>query len=265
MTAIYGLTDPDTQMVRYVGKAENPKRRLQQHLAPFHLKFKTKKNSWIKSLLAEGKNPELILLSEVEESEANAEERRIISLLKDCGFDLTNGTNGGDGGAVTDPEAKERIRQAHIGRVTSDETKAKMSAAQKKRYEDPAEIEKQRQIALKAGCEPPHVRGSEVPNSIFTEELVAEIRRKMRSGASLTVLAREIGCSTPAVQKAATGKSWAHVDEQVYIPGPRNKLTDEDKREIYSLLKEGKLSQAEIARRFNVAQSHISNIKNKKR
>ena len=147
------------------------------------------------------------------------------------------------------------------------DTKALMSAAHKKRLEDPAEREILRQRSLKYGNEPPHKKGSEVPNAVFTEEIVIRIRREIRAGDKNTIanLAKEFGVSYQAVHLAATGKSWAHVDEPFVQMNPAKKLTEEDIREIRILLKEGNLKQIEIAKRFNVDQSHISNIKNNKR
>lgn len=263
MTYIYGLNGPDGH-TRYVGKAQDVNQRLNQHLSPSQLRHKTKKNSWLKNLLAKGHNPELVILSEIDDTLADQEERRIISLLKDCGCDLTNGTDGGDGGAITDPEAKERIRQAHLGRKASEETRKRMSETRKKNLADPAERERMRIRAIEAGCEPPHKKGSEVSNSVFTDELVVYIRKTMRNGGSFKSLSKEIGCTPQAVYLAATGKSWAHIDESVYVPTKR-KLTEQEVAEVKSLITEGQLTQKEIAEVYEIDPSVVSRIKNNKR
>lgn len=101
--SIYGLIDPRTGECRYVGKAVNPQRRLRDHL--WAISGKSHKNSWLKNLLAAGLVPELTIIdSGVALEDANTAEQFWISLYRGWGCPLTNGTDGGDGGAITDPE-----------------------------------------------------------------------------------------------------------------------------------------------------------------
>src|ERR1700678_1989206 len=48
---IYGLIDPISSQMRYVGKAEILKERMRRHYLPSVLKAKTHKNNWLKHLL----------------------------------------------------------------------------------------------------------------------------------------------------------------------------------------------------------------------
>lgn len=91
-TFIYGLTDPRTGVVRYVGKANDPQLRLTQHLKE---EGRTHKFYWIRHLAKLNLEPGLVILEEVGgEKEAWGEaERKWISQLPN----LTNGTKGGDG------------------------------------------------------------------------------------------------------------------------------------------------------------------------
>jgi hypothetical protein len=61
---------------------------------------------------------------------------------------LTNLTDGGEGrsGHIPSEETKEKLRQKHLGLKASDETKAKMSAFQRDRYDSMSEEEKDRLI-----------------------------------------------------------------------------------------------------------------------
>jgi len=61
---IYGLIDPKTSKVMYVGMSYNPIHRLNNgHLRPHSLtKTSSKKNCWLKSLLSEGLRPTIIVL-----------------------------------------------------------------------------------------------------------------------------------------------------------------------------------------------------------
>ena len=49
-TFIYGLCDPETNEIRYIGKSNQPKKRLQDHIYSCE-RTVTHKNNWIKSLL----------------------------------------------------------------------------------------------------------------------------------------------------------------------------------------------------------------------
>jgi len=131
-TYIYGLIDPRTGFVRYVGKAHNPKRRHQAHMNPSSLKPKTRKNHWIKNLLNAGRKPELILLEQVKECEWEDAERRWIAYYRSLpGYpQLTNGTSGGDGaekGFKHKPETIAKMRASRKGYVPSAETGRKIS------------------------------------------------------------------------------------------------------------------------------------------
>lgn len=96
-TFIYRLVDPRDNNKCYVGKANNPlKRLLEGHLLPSNLKKRTRKNSWVKSLLKLGLRPKLEIIDEVNYNEWQFWEQHYISLYKSWGFNLTNETNGGD-------------------------------------------------------------------------------------------------------------------------------------------------------------------------
>lgn len=95
---IYALIDPRENQIRYIGKANNPLERLKDHLSKRSLKIKTYKNNWIKSLLELNLKPNIEIIDEILESEWQFWEQHYISLYKSWGFNLTNGTLGGDGG-----------------------------------------------------------------------------------------------------------------------------------------------------------------------
>lgn len=116
------------------------------------------------------------------------------------------------------------------------------------------------------GEDPPHYKGEEVSNSKLTSLDVIIMRKYLNSGKSL----KEVSDIFPHVTKqcillAATGNSWAHIEEPVFKPRKKVKLTDEDVLQIRKLLREGNLNQPQIAKRFNVTQSTVSDIKRNKR
>jgi hypothetical protein len=129
---IYGLLDPDTLELRYIGKTNQPEKRMKQHLYASQLKTKTHRNDWIRSLLQQGKKPAFIVL---EQNVQDADEAEISWIVKtrQLGARLTNGTNGGDGhkgGHPLSVETRRKIAHAHKGQKRSPEAIVAMKAAQ---------------------------------------------------------------------------------------------------------------------------------------
>lgn len=171
-TFIYGLNDPETGECRYVGKANDPKRRRWDHVSTTGKKYHC--TNWINSLKARGLRPVLEILQEVPFAEWKTWERAWIKASRLIGMDLTNHTDGGDGlcnpslevrkklgkfgkdhrlfgkgpmlGKKHNPESLAKMRAAKIGkklslehraklceRRPSSETRAKMRVAQQRR------------------------------------------------------------------------------------------------------------------------------------
>lgn len=95
-TFIYTLSDPDSLKIRYVGKSNNPKKRLYDHLKSYHLTT-THKNNWIKSIVENNKIPILNIIDEVPVDNWQFWEIYWISKLKNEGNNLTNISGGGNG------------------------------------------------------------------------------------------------------------------------------------------------------------------------
>jgi len=94
---IYGLIDPNTNEIRYIGYTSNQKRRYQQHHNPSFLRSNNYKNNWIKSLLAKGQKAEMIEICEYETAEElPMAEVMWIKNYRILGCNLTNSTDGGD-------------------------------------------------------------------------------------------------------------------------------------------------------------------------
>lgn len=116
-TFIYALTEPDSQdEVRYIGKADNPWKRYNQHLKEARQRRElSHKNNWIFHLLSNKLKPQLIIIEEVAEDAWELNEQMYITLFKSWGFRLTNFADGGSGGRTGKPhleESKEAIRRA---------------------------------------------------------------------------------------------------------------------------------------------------------
>jgi len=115
---IYGLIDPITQELRYVGKSKNSEKRLIKHISERNLRD-TYKDKWLRKLYNKKLKPEILIIDCVEEKEWQFWEIHYISYFKSIGCRLTNGTKGGD----QPPSTK--------GRKHSEESKIKMSLTKK--------------------------------------------------------------------------------------------------------------------------------------
>jgi len=130
---VYGLVDPRTHKIRYIGVTCRLAKRYQAHLcvAP---KGRTHCARWIRSLLALGLRPLQITLDVITDGRWQEAEKRHIEKQRLAGSNLTNLTDGGEGvpGRKHTTEAKAKISAAHKGRKgkpLTPEAKAKLIAA----------------------------------------------------------------------------------------------------------------------------------------
>lgn len=122
------MKDPITGLIRYVGKSDNPKKRLSSHLGEARDRNCHRK-VWLQSLKIQGLRPVLEILDEVPEEEWQSWEVAYIEHFREAGYDLTNNSAGGDGICNPSPATRELMRTRKLGRKISSETRAKMSAA----------------------------------------------------------------------------------------------------------------------------------------
>lgn len=161
---IYGLVDPRSGCLRYVGQTKNLKERFWGHTGMASVS-RHRCAAWIRGLRKLGLKPVLEVLEEVSTEQANDAERFWIASLRAAGASLLNMTDGGDGSpGVARPDVtvrfkgipkseatKERMRAAktadlrasvasfHAGRARPAETKARMSEWQKGKPRTPAQ------------------------------------------------------------------------------------------------------------------------------
>lgn len=96
-TTIYGLVDPLTNQLRYIGKTiQDPYFRYASHISiSKHNKKKDHTHCWIKSLLNNKLKPEIVI---IQENTSIEDEIFYIEYYKSIGCNLTNHTKGGDTG-----------------------------------------------------------------------------------------------------------------------------------------------------------------------
>ena len=130
--SIYGLRDPRTAEIRYIGKTKHIGRRLCGHLCDTRREH-TRKANWIAQLLREGLKPEVVVIDTVAEENWIAAEIQWIAYYRWIGARLTNATDGGDGMNNPSEETRMKITIANTGRIPSAEARRRMSEAGKGR------------------------------------------------------------------------------------------------------------------------------------
>lgn len=126
-TNIYVLIDPETQQVRYVGKANNISQRYKAHLNRAR-KHQIHKLNWINSLKVKRLKPIIEVIDVVPIKDWVFWETYWISQFKTWGFDLINYTHGGDGATFANQTS---FKKGHIpynlGQSFSQEVRDKIS------------------------------------------------------------------------------------------------------------------------------------------
>lgn len=124
---IYGLADPRTGELRYVGKTvKSLKARLREHMSRARSGGREHRSCWIRATGA----PDAFEIERVE-GDGCESERHHIAYFRSLGCRLVNHTAGGEGrlGDRHSVEARAKMSAAQLGRKRSAEQRARMSAA----------------------------------------------------------------------------------------------------------------------------------------
>lgn len=192
--SIYGLFDPRSETIRYVGKSIDPKIRLLHHIR--HSRSNTHKNAWLKSLCRDGLVPLVEVLETCSDENWQEAERFWIAYLKMIGCPLTNAETGGHGGKRLSEETKQKLRVVNIGHLVSNVTRLKISSAMKGKK---LSIQHRTRViaALHRPCLPETRRRIGIANS--GKKPSAETRAKLsaaRKGRPCSNLQQLIACNT---------------------------------------------------------------------
>lgn len=138
---IYALLDPRTGEIRYVGKSSAGLQRAKSHGAPKRLAADdTHKGRWIRMLAEQGLRYQIRVLEETTAEDLAQAEITWIARGRSLGWNLTNATDGGEGGLPGlqhTAATREKVRQSKLGKKRAPftaEALANMAAAQKRRY-----------------------------------------------------------------------------------------------------------------------------------
>jgi hypothetical protein len=294
-THIYGLVDPTTNELRYVGKTVvKPSRRALSHrwLAR-NAPRKNHVQAWLAGLHVKGHEPEIVTIETVPAGGDWVEAEQFwIAYFRMIGANLCNLTIGGEGAPGrkhTAEEIEKRVKRgaAHhrFGKKMPDNVKAAMMAAGEQCRKNPEWV-KWAAERRQAGQTPEAIKRS-------TEGLRAislNPERKARRDAAQRIamkdekVRKKIGAASRtnwsenrekiiAAQNAGKGEAWSAkqsslqvnrwVENRETYMAPiiaRRKLSDGDVVEIRGALSSG-VAQRSLAKKYGVDQSLISRIK----
>lgn len=113
-TFIYGLTDPRTGDLRWVGKSDDPQRRLRGHIGSRYRD--TPRGAWVRDLWALDLVPVLVLFEEVAMADWPVAECEWIERKRAEGCPLLNINRGGGGGDTRvhgKPDVRRKMSRSH--------------------------------------------------------------------------------------------------------------------------------------------------------
>lgn len=232
---IYGLCDPETGELRYVGRTDDVKRRLAIHLSAARAPGpRTHCANWIRSLLLQGKEPDVDVLDFVPAEDAHHMEREYIALWRYLiGDRLTNLTDGGDGLLNPSPEVRARMSASAKARGTSQSQLDGLDKGRRARF------------------------GEKNSMAVLTETDVFAIRHQAEDGWTFQELADEYGVAIGTIQPIVYGRTWRHVGGPVREA--KRFLTEAEVLEICRRSDIGESRQA-LAAEYNVTVPTIRYI-----
>lgn len=131
---LYGLYDPLTGDLKYIGISVRPKERLVNHC---NESSHSPKSIWIKSIMDKGYRPYLYIFEKIRVGDDWAAiEMAYIRFAIAIGVDLTNSTDGGEGVLNLRGEPKKRMLNTWPGRKHSQDSIIKIGIASKGRVHD---------------------------------------------------------------------------------------------------------------------------------
>lgn len=162
---IYGLVDPRSNELRYIGKTIDLGQRYRDHLKD---KTTGHRGNWLRSLKRAGVKPVMVEIEQTDQENWAAAERFYIAFFRHAGCNLINSTDGGDDGWSHLPEVRKKISEnsgsrrpevkakisAHNHMRLSAESRAHHSQKMKEFYRNNPDARKQKAEAL-AGIRPP--------------------------------------------------------------------------------------------------------------
>lgn len=192
---IYALCCPDTQEIRYIGKANDPQIRLRKHLQAAR-NPENYAQRWMAKLMRSGKKPALIYLRRVLSHENWQEiERAEIAKGFAEGLRLTNTSAGGEGVLVVCPEVEKRRKDNCRATWQTEEVRSEQSKRQKVIQNRPEVLAANRERMLEKWRDPEYaaLNSRRVSEAYSTPEArKAQSERTLKSNENPEVVAARV-------------------------------------------------------------------------
>lgn len=228
MYIIYGLIDPRTNEIRYIGLSRQGKARPRQHAYPSHRNRPTPVACWVRSLLAQGIRYQFVILEECKSREELAPaEIKWITDSRARGCRLLNLTDGGEGLQNPSQEVRDKMSAQRLGTKRpprSEEWCRNISLSRKGMKPSPEAIEKRLQklrgrplseahkASLRAAKEQQRAEGRLVVSAEQKEKIAAAARDQwVRQARPIRDVDTGIIYGNQRLAAAAVGASSEHV------------------------------------------------------
>ena len=216
MVFIYALIDPFTFKVRYIGKTINLKQRFRTQM---NERSNTHRCNWIISLASKGKKPTQVVLQELKPDEDwQAAEMKWIAIAKKYGWDLVNGTDGGDGVTNVSGDGKLRMLETWKGRKHKPETLVKLSKASKGRVKP--EISKDILSKKMMGRKIEWADKLQIAVRKFDDNLLSQVLKDLETMKGIDV-AKKYGVHRTTISKIKLGTYKSFKQKTVTYKKPR--------------------------------------------
>lgn len=208
-TYIYGLFDPRTGELRYVGKTDRPRERLANQM---NERSNTHRCHWLQELRSAGLMPvQRIFDAAPRGGDWQRRECAYIEAARMSGCRLTNGTDGGDGVSGLSDEARAKMRATWLGRKHSPESIRKMSEANRGRLHTPEWRQFMHDRMKDREFSDEHRAKIRRKLQKMTDDQVREIRRLLSAGTSQYVIAERYGVHQGSISNIARGITYRDV------------------------------------------------------
>lgn len=204
---IYGLFDPETGLLRYIGITVRPRDRFENHC---NEKRGTWRTNWIQGLREKGLKPVMYILERYPiDCDWETIEKGWIKIAKEAGFKLTNCTEGGDGVKNISQEVREKMSSWQIGRKLTEEHKRKIGLRSRERRHDEAW-----KIAMSQKMKGRKILWNDkvgIGNQKLTDDQVIEIRKLLSEKVSQYVIADMFHVHQGTISNIKRGVSYSKV------------------------------------------------------
>jgi transposase-like protein len=263
---IYGLADPRSGEIRYIGKSCSGLQRPKQHTRARGLALKTHNARWVKSLVEQGLEPVIEILDwRQDDSELGALEMQHIKQFRESGAKLTNITDGGDGGLAGVKHSLETKRKMSTSRGGADSELEKKVCDMYLGGASTAKIHKEIGVPRNSAWNILKRNGIEFRHRTahrlkVNDDMRKKLAEMYMSNMSVVEISAAVGFSKSVINRALRKEIQESPETGLCM---RNRVketfSDEQKRDVIRKRQEG-MTYAQLSSLFECSDKKIRNI-----